>query len=253
MVARKRKRNTITSRQWLTWGLAATVLVAVVYLAMQRPGVDIRDLQGAVGGAAPNKGLMCPARRVASAYIYTDSVTGAGQSFFYWWAYRLAVADALQAATATTDNVVAKANQQLSCPAGCERQGEAVCKRMRYNPADPAYKGKFGRLLARHTCRQVRALRDGATRLWLVKVSCRALYSCLAMCKKIEAPIVAPDPEPNKPPVGKQPEPKPDLPPNEDPLPGDSAPDEDPLQPAQPPQEPVATSEPSVQDAQDII
>lgn len=244
MVARRRRRAGVTPRQWLGWSLAALVVAGVAYVAVQRGLLKGADLRGAV----PGGGQLCPATRAGGGYIYSDTVAGTGQSFFYWLAWRSARDQALGQITCAEPEFLKRVGQQLTCPVGCEKVGAPACRPLTVNVSDPSQPGRFGRLLARHTCQLVKAQRQPHPGWrwgqWTITVSCRRLCGCNLnqACVKEEPPVEAPDPEPQ--------------PPAQEPIinpPNEPAPDEDPTQPQPPAQEPVATFTPQPISPQDLF
>lgn len=226
----------MVTRQWIGGGLAVLVVAGMAYLAVQRGLLDEANLKGAL----PGKALACPAGRTTTSVFYSQS-EGIGRSFFYWWAWRLAVADALDQVPCDEKNSKRIISRGKENPA-CEKDGEPVCRRMKTNISDPAFSGRFGRNLARHSCRLKRAMRiphpGWKWGQWEILLNCQVLCSCTQAWKQREEPVIAPDPEPQ--------------PPAQEPIinpPDEPAPGEDPLQPQPPAQEPVATFQPmSIQD-----
>lgn len=234
MAAKRRKRNEGFSRQWLGWGLAAVAVAGLAYAAIQRQLLEGADLRG----QAPGQALACPAGRTTSSLFYSQS-EGIGRSFFYWWAYRAAVGDALDQVPCDEQNSKRIIIQGAEHPA-CEKDGEPACRRMKTNVSDPAFSGKFGRNLARHACQVKRAVRlphpGWRWGQWEILVNCQVLCSCTQAWKQKEEPVIAPDPEPELPvqqPIIKEPE--------------EPAQNEDQFQPQAPAQEPVATTSPGTQ------
>lgn len=235
MVARKRRRAGVSSRQWLGWGLAVAVVVGVAYLAVERGLLPSESLRGALPGQA----LTCPAGRTTSSLFYSQS-EGIGRSFFYWRAWRLAVEDALDQVPCDIQNSRRIIRGELSLNPACEKDGEAMCQRMKTNVSDPAFPGRFGRNLAKYSCQRVRARRlphpGWRWGEWEILVNCQVLCSCTQRWKQVDPPLEAPDPEPEQ--GNVLPPNEPDLPPEQDPVVQKSP------MPQPSPQEPVVTTTP---------